>query len=86
MRDFETIKIDQTTVLSKEGMELSAYIAGVNSGAYQLTYVIKVRVWSKKWIFKKFFYKEMELNLFQVKLLRDECDKVIKWHDETKTK
>jgi hypothetical protein len=24
------------------------------------------------------------LNIWEVKQLRDECDKVIKWHDETK--
>lgn len=84
MEKFETIKIDKTTTLQKEGMEITAYIAGVNSGAYQLPYVISVRVWAKKWFFKKFFYREMKLNIFEVKNFRDECDKVIKWHEENK--
>jgi mRNA interferase HigB len=27
----------------------------------------------------------MKLNIFEVRQLRDECDKVIKWYDETKS-
>ena len=86
MERFETIKLDKTTTLQKDGMEIIAYIAGVNSGAYGLPYVIAVRVWARKWFFKKFFYREMKLNIWDVKQLRDECDKVIKWHNETKGK
>lgn len=84
MERFDTIKLDKTTTLQKEGMEIKAYIAGVNSGAYELPYVIAVRVWARKWFFRKFFYNEMKLNIFEVRRLRDECDKVIKWYDETK--
>lgn len=81
MERFETIKFNKTVTLEKEGMEISAYIAGVNSGVYQLPYVIQVRVWAKKWFFKKFFHKEMHLNLWEVKQLRDECNKVIEFYN-----
>ncbi len=84
MKQFDTIKLDKTTTLQKDGMEITAYIAGVNSGMYGLPYVISVRVWAKKWFFKKFFYREMKLNIHEVKQFRDECDKVIQFYNETK--
>jgi hypothetical protein len=79
---FEMIKINQTTIIEKDGMELEAYIAGVNSGAYGLPFVIVVRTWARKWFWKKFFYREMKLSLRQVMMLRDECQKVIDWNNE----
>ena len=83
MEKFDTIIIDSTTTLRKEGMEISAFIAGVNSGAYGLPYVIKVRVWAKKWFFRKFFHNEMHLNIHQVRMLRDECEKVLEFANKS---
>lgn len=82
MKDrFETITISKTAIVEKEGLEISAFIAGVNSGAYGLPFVIRVSTWAHKWWFKKFFYCEAKLNYDEVKQLRDECDKVIRYMD-----
>ncbi len=76
---FETIKIDKTVCLQKDGIEFSAYIAGVNSGMYQLPFVIVVRTWASKWGFKKFFWRELKLNINEVKMLHKELGKVIEY-------
>ncbi len=81
---FETVKIESTTKLKIDGMEISAYIAGVNSGVYGLPYVIEVRTWARKWFFNKFFYRKMKLNIHDVTHLRDECNKVIEYYNQTK--
>jgi len=81
MKQFETIKFDKTKTLQKEGMEISSYIAGVNSGVYGLPFVIAVRCWASKWGFKKFFYREIKLNIFEVRQLKQELDKVIEFYD-----
>jgi len=81
MKQFETIKFDKTKTLQKEGMEISSYIAGVNSGVYGLPFVIAVRCWASKWGFKKFFYREMKLNIFEVRQLKLELDKAIEFYD-----
>lgn len=79
---FDTIKIDKSTCLQKEGMKIQAYIAGVNSGQYCLPFVIKVSTWAKKFGFKKFFYREMQLSIHEVKTLKEECEKVIEFYNK----
>ena len=81
MKRFDTIKFNKTKTLQKEGMEIKSYVAGVNSGAYSMPFVISVRCWASKWVFKKFFYREMKLNIFEVKQLKEELDKVIEFYD-----
>jgi hypothetical protein len=81
MKLFDTVEINRTTVMQKDGIEIRACIAGVNSGAYELPFVIQVRTWASKWFFKKFFYREMRLNIHEVIALKEECDKVIEWHN-----
>ncbi len=85
MKRFETIKFDKTKTLQKEGMEISSYIAGVNSGVYGLPFVISVRCWASKWWFKKFFYREMKLNIFEVRQLKEEFDKVKELYEDKQT-
>jgi len=85
MKRFETIKFDKTKTLQKEGMEISSYISGVNSGVYRLPFVIAVRCWASKWWFKKFFYLEMKLNIFEVRQLKEELDKVIEFYENKQT-
>lgn len=79
---FDTVYFSSTTVLKKEGIEIKGFIAGVNSGMYSLPYVIQVSTWASKWFWSKFFRREMKLNLMQVRQLREECDKVIKFYEE----
>jgi len=87
MKRFEAIKFERKTTLKKEGMEICSYIAGVNSGAYGLPFVISIRCWARKWWFKKFFYRAMKLSVFEVKQLKEELDKVIElYENRTKTK
>lgn len=62
MGKFNTITIDKTILVEKEGMEICAFIAGVNSGEYGLPFVIRVSTWARKWWFKKFFECEAWLN------------------------
>lgn len=81
MERFKTLKFERKTTIVSEGIEISCFIAGVNSGAYQLPFVIAVRTWAKKWWFKKFFYREMELNIHQIKELKTELDKVITYYE-----
>ena len=71
------IVIDRTTVLQKDGMEINMYIAGVNSGVYEPPFVVSIRVWARKWIFKKFFTRKMQLSLSEMIFLRDELNKAI---------
>lgn len=82
MGKFEEIKFDKTTSLQKDGMEISAFIAGVNSGQYNLPFLISVKVWARKWFFKKFFYREMHLDLHEIKILKNECEKVLNYYEE----
>lgn len=82
MGRFQQIKIDKTTSFKKEGMEINAYISGVNSGQYSLPFVIKVKVWSRKWFFEKFFYREMKLDLDEIKILMNECQNVLRYYEE----
>lgn len=82
MKKFDTVKIDKTTTLQIEGMTIQAYIAGVNSGEYGLPFVITVKTWARKWFFKKFFVREMKLNIHEVMLLKDECEKVIEFFNQ----
>jgi hypothetical protein len=84
MGKFKTIKIESKTIIHQEGMEIEGYIAGVNSGMYGLPYVIVVRTWARKWFWRKFFKREMKLNLMQVKEFRKECDKVIEYFEAKK--
>jgi len=81
MGRFEMLKFDRNVKIYKKGMEIGAYIAGVNSGVYELPFIVYVRVWSFG-LFKRFFYKEMRLNLWEVKLLKEECEKVIEFYKE----
>ena len=74
---FKTVRVDRSTVVWKDGMEISAYIAGVNSGVYGLPFVIEVKTWAKKWWFKEFFVRKITLNMDDVELLHDELSKVI---------
>lgn len=83
MSKFDTVHIEKYTSIIKEGMEIKAYIAGVNSGSYELPFVISVKTWAKKFLFKKFFLREMKLNIFEVKLLRDELNKAIEFYNNT---
>lgn len=85
MKKFDTIKFDDSKVLKKDGMEIRSYIAGVNSGVYNLPFVIEVSCWARKWIFSKFFKRSMRLNLFQVKQLKSELEKVVDHFEEKKT-
>ncbi len=86
MKKFETIKIDRTQVsnitLLKDGMEIECYIAGVNSGVYGLPFVVSVKTWASKWFFKKFFRREMKLNIHEVKALKEELEKVISFYEK----
>lgn len=84
MKKFDTLKIEKTTTLQKDGMEISAYIAGVNSGVYSLPYVISVETWASKWGFKKFFRREMKLDIQQIKFLKKELETVIEFHESIK--
>lgn len=77
-----TVKMENKTTLAIDGMEIQAFIAGVNSGMYQLPFCIEVRTWAKKWFFTKFFYRSMKLNLYQCKMLRDELTKVIDFNEK----
>jgi hypothetical protein len=73
----EMIKIDKTTIIEKEGMVIRAFIAGVNSGVYDMPFVIKISCWARKWFFKKFFHCEMQLQIKELELLKGEIDKSI---------
>lgn len=75
--DFETVKINKTVIVEKEGLEISAFIAGVNSGVYGLPFCIQVSTWARKLWFKRFFFVEAKLNLEELKALRNEFDKAI---------
>ena len=77
--NFKEVKIEYKTTIVTEGMEISAYIAGVNSGAYSLPFVIEVKTWASKFWFKKFYTRKMELRYTEVVALRDECNKVIEY-------
>ena len=81
MKRFETLKINKATTIQKDGIEISAFIAGVNSGVYNLPYVIEVRTWASKWFFKKFFYRDMKLSIHEVRLLKKELEQVIEFYD-----
>lgn len=75
-KKFDEITFDRLVKITKKGMEITSYIAGVNSGAYGLPFIVSVRVW--KWgIFKRFLYKEMRLSLYEIKTLKEELEKVI---------
>jgi len=82
---FETSIVDKTKPVEKEGMEITAFIAGVNSGMYEMPFCIQVRTWARKWWFKKFFYCEAKLNLEELKRLRNEFDKAIKFCEAAKS-
>lgn len=84
-RRFETLKFERSVKIQKEGMEIQSYLAGVNSGAYGLPYVISVRTWARKWFWRKFFYSEIQLNLMEVRQLKEECEKVLDYFDRSKT-
>jgi hypothetical protein len=86
MKKFNELKFNRSMSIEKEGMEISAYLAGVNSGAYSMPFVISVRTWARKWFFKKFFYREMYLNIFEVKELKEECERVIEFWEQEKKK
>jgi len=83
MKKFDMLKYDRNVRISKKGMEIGAYIAGVNSGMYQLPFIVYVRVWSYG-IFRRIFYKEMRLNIWEVKQLKEECEKVIEFYNNKK--
>lgn len=74
---FETVKIDRSIQFYKDGIEISAFIAGVNSGVYGFPFVIAVRTWARNWFFKKFFYREIHLNMEEVAALHNELGKVV---------
>ena len=78
---FEMIGIKGTSVLKKDGIEIQAFIAGVNSGMYQMPFVIEVRTWAKKWWFEKFYYRALRLDIQQLRVLKAEIDKVVEWHE-----
>lgn len=84
MTNFKEIKIERSTVIWRDGIEISAYIAGVNSGMYEFPFVVEVRTWARKWWFKKFFYREIQLNSWEVELLHDELGKVLDHFNKTK--
>lgn len=84
MNRFETVIVDKTAVVERDGLEISCFIAGVNSGVYGLPYIIQVRTWASKWGFKKFFFREAHLTINDVTKLKNECDKVIAFYHANK--
>ncbi len=81
MSKFSTVTIEHKTTMTTNGMSIKAFIAGVNSGEYGLPFVIQVSTWASKWGFKKFFYREMKLNIFEMRALKAELDKAIQHFD-----
>jgi hypothetical protein len=75
--NFDTVVIDKTEIIGREGLEISAFIAGVNSGAYGLPFCIQVRAWAGKFWFSKFFFVQANLDLEEMKRLRNELDNAI---------
>jgi hypothetical protein len=81
--NFKTIKFVKTTRVVVEGAEISCYIAGVNSGMYGFPFIVSINVWTKKWFWKKFFQKKIELNYWEVKQLHEELGKVLNHFNNT---
>jgi hypothetical protein len=80
---FEQVTIDKTTVVEKEGLEICAFIAGVNSGMFGLPFCIQVRAWTSFLWFKKFFFVQAKLNLEELKRLQNEFQKAITYLEAT---
>lgn len=81
-KKFKQVKFEKTKKLSIEGMEIVSFISGVSSGVYTMPFVISVRCWASKFGFKKFFRREMHLNIFEVRELKEELEKVLEYHKE----
>ena len=82
--NFKTVNIKRSVIIQKEGIEISCFIAGVNSGVYGEPFVVKVRAWAKEWFGRKFFVQELKLSRWDMIQLRDELNKVIEYLDEQK--
>lgn len=84
MGKHQTIRIDRKEVITRDGMDVCAFIAGVNSGAYGLPFCIIVRAWHPFLWMRKFFWREAKLTEKEVRELHAELGRVIETIDATK--
>ena len=83
---FETLTFDKTVKWETSGMRIKCFIAGVNSGAYGLPFVVEVSTWIKTFWGRKKYYRTIHLTRWEIKRLRDELTNVLNYVEEQENK
>jgi hypothetical protein len=84
-KKFSEIIIKRHTEYSSDTMKFEAHIPGVNSGVYTPKLAMRATVVKKRWWGTRVAVGKMYLNMQEIRMLKEECEKILEYYDNMMT-